>query len=390
MTNWLLRTFIKNSDRSEDPKVRAAIGILSGIVGIVCNVLLCGGKLAVGIATGSVSITADAMNNLSDATSSVVTMLGFRLAERPADEEHPFGHARYEYLSGLAVSALILIIGVELAKSSLDKVLHPAAVEFGWTTAAVLVGSILVKLWMSLFNTRLSKTIHSATLAATAADSRNDVITTSAVLLAALIEHFTAFRADGWMGLAVSCFILYSGVGLAKDTISPLLGENADPELREKIVDNIRACPKVLGFHDLMVHDYGPGQRFASIHVEMDRREDPMECHEIIDDLERECLKSHGVHLVIHYDPIVTDDPELDRMHVRVEQLLHTYDIRLGVHDFRMVPGKGHVNLIFDVVLPTDLRGQEADITAALEKALNQGSGVTYYPVITFDQSSFN
>ena len=390
MTNWLLRTFIKNSDHSEDPKVRAAIGILSGIVGIVCNVLLCGGKLAVGIATGSVSITADAMNNLSDAPSSVVTMLGFRLAERPADEEHPFGHARYEYLSGLAVSALILIIGVELAKSSLDKVLHPAAVEFGWTTAAVLVGSILVKLWMSLFNTRLSKTIHSATLAATAADSRNDVITTSAVLLAALIEHFTAFRADGWMGLAVSCFILYSGVGLAKDTISPLLGENADPELREKIVDNIRACPKVLGFHDLMVHDYGPGQRFASIHVEMDRREDPMECHEIIDDLERECLKSHGVHLVIHYDPVVTNDPELDRMHVRVEQLLHTYDIRLGVHDFRMVPGKGHVNLIFDVVLPTDLRGQEADITAALEKALNQGSGVTYYPVITFDQSSFN
>ena len=254
----------------------------------------------------------------------------------------------------------------------------------------MLAGSILVKLWMSLFNTKLGKTIHSATLAATAADSRNDVITTSAVLLAALIEHFTAFRADGWMGLAVSCFILYSGVGLAKDTISPLLGENADPELREKIVDNIRACPKVLGFHDLMVHDYGPGQRFASIHVEMDRREDPMECHEILDDLERECLKSHGVHLVIHYDPIVTDDPELDRMHVRVEQLLHTYDIRLGVHDFRMVPGKGHVNLIFDVVLPTDLRGQEADITAALEKALNQNSGVTYYPVITFDQSGFN
>ena len=390
MTNWLLRTFVRNSEDLEDSKVRAAVGQLAGIVGILCNILLFSGKLAVGLLTGSVSITADAMNNLSDATSSVVTMLGFRLAERPADEDHPFGHARYEYLSGLAVSALILIIGVELAKSSLDKVLHPAAVEFGWTTAAVLVGSILVKLWMSLFNTRLSKTIHSATLAATAADSRNDLITTSAVLLAALIEHFTAFRADGWMGLAVSCFILYSGVGLAKDTISPLLGENADPELREKIVDNIRACPKVLGFHDLMVHDYGPGQRFASIHVEMDRREDPMECHEIIDDLERECLKSHGVHLVIHYDPVVTNDPELDRMHVRVEQLLHTYDIRLGVHDFRMVPGKGHVNLIFDVVLPTDLRGQEADITAALEKALNQGSGVTYYPVITFDQSSFN
>ena len=390
MTNWLLRIFVKNSDHPEDPQVRASVGIFAGLVGIFCNVLLFGGKLAVGFLTASVSITADALNNLSDATSSVVTMLGFRLAERPADEDHPFGHARYEYLSGLAVAALILVIGVELAKSSLEKVLHPAPVEFGWVTAAVLVGSILVKLWMALFNTRLGKTIHSAALAATAADSRNDCITTAAVLAAALIEHFTAFAADGWMGLLVSAFILYSGVGLAKETISPLLGENADPELREKIVDKIRTCPKVLGFHDLMVHDYGPGQRFASIHVEMDRREDPMECHEIIDDLERECLKSHGVHLVIHYDPIITDDPELDRMHVRVEQLLHTYDIRLGVHDFRMVPGKGHINLIFDVVLPTDLRGREADITAALEKALNQGSNVTYYPVITFDQSSFN
>ena len=390
MTNWLLRTFVKNSDHPEDPKVRADVGFLSGIVGILCNLLLFGGKLAVGLLTHSVSITADAMNNLSDATSSVVTILGFRLAERPADNDHPYGHARYEYLSGLAVSALILIIGVELAKSSLDKVLHPADVIINWVTAAVLIGSILVKLWMALFNTKLGKIIHSATLAATAADSRNDVITTSAVLLATVIEHFTSFRADGWMGLAVSLFILYSGVGLARDTISPLLGENADPELREKIVDNIRACPKVLGFHDLMVHDYGPGQRFASLHVEMDRREDPMECHEIIDDLERECLKSHGVHLVIHYDPISTDDPELDRMHVRVEQLLHTYDMRLGVHDFRMVPGKGHVNLIFDVVLPMDLRGREAEITDCLEKALNQGSAVTYYPIITFDQSSFN
>ena len=390
MTNWLLRTFVKNSDHPEDPQVRASVGIFAGLVGIFCNVLLFGGKLAVGLLTASVSITADALNNLSDATSSIVTMLGFRLAERPADEDHPFGHARYEYLSGLAVAALILVIGVELAKSSLEKVLHPAPVEFGWVTAAVLVGSIAVKLWMALFNTGLGKTIHSAALTATAADSRNDCITTAAVLAAALIEHFTGFAADGWMGLLVSAFILYSGVGLAKETISPLLGENADPELREKIVDKIRACPKVLGFHDLMVHDYGPGQRFASIHVEMDRREDPMECHEIIDDLERECLKSHGVHLVIHYDPIVTDDPELDRMHIRVEQLLHTYDIRLGVHDFRMVPGKGHVNLIFDVVLPTDLRGQEDRISASLEQALNQDSPVRYYPVITYDQSSFN
>ena len=390
MTNLLLHTFVKNSDHPEDPKVRASVGRMAGIVGILCNCLLFLGKLAVGLLTRSVSITADAMNNLSDATSSVVTMLGFQLAERPADEDHPYGHARYEYLSGLVVSALILVIGVELGKSSLDKILHPAPVDFTWVTAGVLAASIAVKLWMSAFNNSLGKKINSSTLTATAADSRNDVITTAAVLIAALVEHFTGLQVDGFMGLAVSAFILCSGVGLARDTISPLLGENADPELREKIVDYIRDNPKVLGFHDLMVHDYGPGQRFASLHVEMDYREDPMECHEIIDNLERECLESHGVHLVIHYDPVVTDDPELDRMHVRVEQILHTVDLRLGVHDFRMVPGKEHTNLIFDVVLPSDLRGQEDKIQKTLSRELNTGSPTKYYPIITFDQSSFN
>ena len=390
MTNWLLHTFVKNSDHPEDPKVRAAIGILAGIAGICCNVQLFAGKLAIGLLTASVSITADAMNNLSDATSSIVTMLGFRLAERPADDDHPYGHARYEYLSGLAVATLILVIGLELGKTSIEKILHPEPVSFGLIPAAVLVVSILVKLWMASFNKKLGQKIGSSTLEATAADSRNDVITTGAVLIASLIELFTGFMADGYMGLGVAAFILYSGIGLARDTISPLLGEGADPELRRKIVDKISQNPKILGFHDLMVHDYGPGQRFASIHVEMDRREDPMECHEIIDDLERECLQSHGVHLVIHYDPIITDDPELDRMHVRVEQLLHKTDLRLGVHDFRMVPGKGHVNLIFDVVLPTDLRGREGEIQNMLRQELNRDSSVTYYPIITFDQSSFN
>ena len=390
MTNWLLHTFVKNSDHPEDPKVRAAIGILAGITGICCNVLLFAGKLAIGLLTASVSITADAMNNLSDATSSIVTMLGFRLAERPADDDHPYGHARYEYLSGLAVATLILVIGLELGKTSIEKILHPEPVSFGLIPAAVLVVSLLVKLWMASFNKKLGQKIGSSTLEATAADSRNDVITTGAVLIASLIELFTGFMADGYMGLGVAAFILYSGIGLARDTISPLLGEGADPELRRKIVDKISQNPKILGFHDLMVHDYGPGQRFASIHVEMDRREDPMECHEIIDDLERECLQSHGVQLVIHYDPIITDDPELDRMHVRVEQLLHKTDLRLGVHDFRMVPGKGHVNLIFDVVLPTDLRGREGEIQNMLRQELNRDSSVTYYPIITFDQSSFN
>lgn len=390
MTNWLLRTFVKNSEDLESPKVRSRVGVLAGVTGIVCNLLMFLGKLLVGIMTASVSITADALNNLSDATSSVVTMLGFWLGSRPADDDHPYGHARYEYLAGLAVSALILVIGVELGKSSLEKIFHPQAIRFGLVPALVLGASILVKFWMSAFNHTLGRKIHSETLEATAADSRNDVITTAAVLAASLIELATGLKVDGFMGLAVALFILWSGMGLAKDTVSPLLGEGADPELREKIVDKLRENPKVLGFHDLMVHDYGPGQRFASIHVEMDRREDPMECHEIIDDLERECLKSHGVHLVIHYDPVVTDDPELDRMHVRVEQILHKVDLRLGVHDFRMVPGKGHVNLIFDIVLPTDLRGQEEKIQNLLEEELNQEGGLRYYPVITYDQSSFN
>ena len=258
MTNWLLRSFVKNSEDLESPKVRSRVGVLAGVTGIVCNLLMFFGKLLVGIMTASVSITADALNNLSDATSSVVTMLGFWLGSRPADDDHPYGHARYEYLAGLAVSALILVIGVELGKSSLEKIFHPQAIRFGLVPALVLAVSILVKFWMSAFNHTLGQKIHSETLEATAADSRNDVITTAAVLAASLIELATGLKVDGFMGLAVALFILWSGIGLAKDTVSPLLGEGADPELREKIVDKLRENPKVLGFHDLMVHDYGP------------------------------------------------------------------------------------------------------------------------------------
>ena len=389
MTNWLLRTFIRNSEDLEDSKVRAAVGQLAGIVGILCNILLFSGKLAVGLLTGSVSITADAMNNLSDATSSVVTMLGFRLAERPADEDHPFGHARYEYLSGLAVSALILIIGVELGKSSLDKILHPASVDFGWVTAAVLMGSILVKLWMSLFNSALGKKIHSATLAATAADSRNDVITTSAVLVAALVEYFTKLRVDGYMGLAVCLFILYSGVGLAKETISPLLGEAGDPELQEQISRLVLSAPGVLGYHDLLVHDYGPGQRFASIHVEMDWADDPMHCHDIFDNIERDCMAKLKVNLIVHYDPVVIGDPELDRLKALVTGILQDIDVRLSIHDFRMVRGGGHTNLIFDMTVPADLMGQKKAIKQQLDQALS-GQPMRYYTVITYDSAVFN
>lgn len=384
MTQLLLRLFVKDSNN------RAAVGRLSGAVGIGCNALLFAAKLIIGLISGSVSITADAMNNLSDATSSIVTLLGFKLAEQPADEEHPYGHARFEYLSGLAVAALVIVIGFELAKSSVEKIIHPVPVEFSLPLALVLVLSIAVKLWMSLFNHTLGKKIHSTALLATAADSRNDCVATSAVLLAALIEMLTGLTIDGFMGLGVSVFILYSGANMAKETISPLLGESASPETQALIVDYVSANPKVLGYHDLMVHDYGPGQCFATLHVEMDKNEDPLLCHELIDDMERECLKSHNIHLVIHYDPVITDDPELTRLHDVVTGILKEMDPRLQIHDFRMVPGQGHTNLIFDVALPTDLAKQEKAIKRRLDETLSQQEPATYHTVITFDPMSFN
>lgn len=375
---------------TENTTERTASGRRAGAVGIVTNALLFAMKLAVGTLAGSVSITADALNNLSDASSSVVTLLGFKLAEKPADEDHPYGHARYEYLSGLAVAVMILFIGYELAKSSIEKIFAPQPVEFTWITAAVLLVSMGIKLWLAYFNHRLGKRIQSDTLLAAAADSRNDVVATGAVLLSGIVERFTGLGIDGFMGLAVAVFILYSGIGLAKNTISPLLGEAAGPELREQILDQIRSEPRVLGYHDLMVHDYGPGRRFASVHVEMDRREDPLVCHELIDGLERECFESHGIQLVIHYDPVVTDDPELDRMRAIVCAHLEAIDSRLAIHDFRIVPGSGRTNLIFDIGLPADLTGREKEIKARLDQQLSQNAPKKYETVITFDPEAFN
>ena len=389
MTNLLLRLFVKDADNTDSPKVRAAIGTLSGLVGIVCNILLFAFKLLVGTLTSSVSITADAMNNLSDASGSIVTFIGFRVADKPADEHHPYGHARAEYLSGLGVAALILVIGIELVKTSVKKIFAPTPVEFTAVAAVVLLASIGMKFWMNLFNRSLAKRIDSTALMATAADSRNDCITTFAVLVAAVVEKLTHIPVDGWIGLAVALFILYSGLNLAKDTISPLLGENADPELREKIVDYIVSQPKVLGYHDLMVHDYGPGQRFASLHVEMDCREDPLDCHELIDDMERECLRSHNVHLVIHYDPVVTDDPVMTALKNRVLCLLQAKDPRLSLHDFRMIPGKKHMNLVFDVALPRDLKDKGEELRSWVEDTLNAKGGMVYHVIITFDAADF-
>ncbi len=390
MTKFLLKLFVPGWKESQSPTIRAKIGKLSGAVGIGANLLLAVLKLIVGTAAGAVSVTADAMNNLSDATSSVVTLLGFRLAEKPADEEHPYGHARFEYLSGLAVAAIIVVIGFELAKTSVEKIFNPTPISLGWPMLAVLLGSIAVKLWLFGFNRMLGRHISSDTLLATAADSRNDCIATFAVLIAALIEWLTQWRVDGIMGLGVALFILYSGAMLGKDTISPLLGETASQELRELIVGVITTDPRILGYHDLMVHDYGPGQRFASLHVEMDKEEDPLECHELIDDLERACLEKHNIHLVIHYDPVVTGDPELDRMRNVVSSLLQEQDSRISIHDFRMVPGKGHTNLIFDMALPSELMARKKQLKQELDERLEQSEPGKYYTVVTFDMKDFN
>ena len=390
MTKLLLKMLQKKHPDANTGAYRAAVGSLSGTVGILCNMVLFAGKLLVGILSGSVSIMADALNNLTDCASAIVTLLGFKLAEKPADSEHPYGHARYEYLTALAVAALILVIGFELAKTSVERIISPAEVTMSLPMTLVLVGAIGVKLWMFLFNRTLSKSIDSAALMATAADSRNDCIATLATLAAALLQAVFSWRLDGIMGLAVAVFILYSGISLARETVSPLLGEAASPELRRVIREVLDAEPRVLGYHDLMVHDYGPGQRFGSLHVEMDCREDPMSCHELIDDLERLCLQKHSIHLVIHYDPVVTDDPELDAIKTLVGQVLTGMDKRLTYHDLRMVKGTGHSNVIFDVALPRDMAGKEDIITREVESALSEQRQSTVHAVITFDPADFN
>lgn len=368
--------------------IRARIGKLSGAVGIICNCLLAAGKLIVGHMTSSMSITADGLNNLSDGASSIVTLLGFKLAEKPADRKHPYGHARIEYIAGLTVAVMILFIGLELGKSSVQKFIDPEPIEFSITAAWVLCASILVKLFMMLFNLKMGRRINSNALLATAADSRNDVMTTSAVLAASIVEHFYDVRIDGVMGIAVSLFILYSGIKLAGETMSPLLGEGANPELQKQITDYINGCPMVLGCHDLMVHDYGPGRRYASIHVEIDKNEDPMACHARIDRMERECLKNYGTHLVIHYDPVVTDDPEVNSTKRLVNTIIKVRDGRLTIHDFRMVDDGESVKMSFDMILPEDLRGQEQSIKETVEKALDSLDSKKYYADITFDMES--
>ena len=308
------------------------------------------------------------------------------MAEKPADADHPYGHARYEYLSGLTVAVMIILIGVELFKSSLDKVLNPSPVDFSAAAAVVLIGSIIVKLWMSLFNRALGKKINSATLEATSADSRNDVISTSAVLIAALITHFAKVDLDGYMGVAVAVFILYSGIGLVKDTLDPLLGSAPDPALVDHIQKKILSYDGVLGTHDLMIHDYGPGRKFASVHVEMAAEDDVIKSHDVIDSIERDFLENENLNLIVHYDPIITGDEKINDLRSWLSDQVKAINPELSIHDLRVVPGNTHTNLIFDCVMPYDINMTESELKREIRKRVNL-KYPDYYCVMTIDSS---
>ena len=386
MTEFLLSRFVKGYPEVNDPQVRARCGNLAGLVGICCNLLLSAGKFLAGLLTGSVAISADAVNNLSDASSSIITLLGFRLAARPADDEHPYGHGRTEYLSGLAVSVMILLIGAELAKTSIQKILSPEPITTGMVSILILAASILVKFWMAAFNRHVGRLIRSATLEATAADSRNDVISTGAVLIATLLQMRFGWNLDGYMGLAVAAFILWSGWGLVKDSIAPLLGQTPDPELVRHIADVTLSYPGVLGIHDMIVHDYGPGRQFASLHAEMAASADVLESHDTIDRIEKYFLEQEGLHVVIHYDPIVTDDSETGEAREFFAAEAKKLDPRLSIHDLRMVPGTTHTNVIFDLVLPRELDSRTSELKHALQEAA-QRKNPLWLCVITAENS---
>ena len=384
MTNMLLRLFIKNCEDTQNPAVRSSIGKLAGLTGIVCNCLLTVLKLVIGLLVGSMAIIADGVNNLSDAASSLTTLLGFRMAQRPADKQHPYGHARYEYLSGLAVAALILLIGAELVKSSIAKIINPEPIDISAATIALLAASVAVKLWMSGFYKTLGKKINSTALYATSVDSRNDVISTCAVLLGCLVNYLFGLNIDGYVGLAVAIFILYSSVGIAKDTISPLLGQQADDELVDKITELVLSHEKVLGVHDLLVHDYGPGRCYASAHVELSADEDPMACHDIIDDIECDVLEKMNVHFVIHYDPVVQNDAEQNEMRRTVGEIIRELNPAFSIHDFRIVRGSAQSKLVFDLGVPYSMIEKKKEIKERIDAALNE-RGKKYITIIRFD-----
>ncbi len=386
MISLLAKWFILHRENTGDPAVRRAYGRLCGVLGIVFNVLLFIGKFIAGQISGSIAITADSFNNLSDAGSSVVTLLGFRLGGRKADKNHPFGHGRFEYLSGLVVSALILVMGVELAQSSIDKILHPTEVEVSVLAVAILLVSIAVKLYMAFYNKTIGKKINSAAMVATGMDSFSDTLSTLAVLIAMAVGHFTHVMIDGWVGVLVAVFILVSAYKAAVETLNPLLGQSPAPELVEHIRELVLGHEQVCGIHDLVVHDYGPGRMMISLHAEVPSDGNILELHDVIDSIEMELADELGCEAVIHMDPIVTNDVETVAMRERVEKLVQEVDAGASIHDFRMVTGPSHTNLIFDVAVPFDTVKSEADIEEEIRTRVRLLPG-SYYAVVRVEHT---
>lgn len=385
MFQLLSKLFIKNHEDYTDPKVRQSYGILAGAVGILLNFLLFAAKALAGLLSHSIAITADAFNNLSDAGSSVITLIGFRLSGQEADSDHPYGHGRIEYLSGLVVSAIILLMGVELIKSSFSKILHPELPDFSPVIVFILTLSILVKLYMYMYNHRISVRIDSAAMKATAADSLNDCIATAAVLASSLIGHFTGVSIDGWCGLIVGIFILRAGIEAAKDTVDPLLGKAPDPAFVEHIRSIVLSHPEVLDVHDLLVHDYGPGRMMISLHAEVPAEGDFLKLHDIIDNIERELQTTLSCSAVIHMDPVLTKDSETSRLHEIVSSLAKQLDPSVSVHDLRLVKGPTHTNVIFDVAVPFQFRMDDPEIRAYFSEKIRLLDG-SYFCVVNIDK----
>lgn len=384
MVTFLSKHFIRDYDNYSDPVVRKSYGKLAGIVGIISNVLLCAMKILIGFISGSIAIVADGINNLADASSSLITLIGFKLASMPEDKDHPYGHARYEYLTGLLVSVLIIIVGVQLLRSSVNKVLHPDPLNFSILTVIVLVIAIAIKVWQAIFNISIGKKINSLTLIATGTDSRNDVISTGAVLISLIIGKLSGFHLDGIMGCLVALFIIWSGIQLIRETVSPLLGEAPDQELVHDIQTLVLDNPGVLGTHDLIVHNYGPGKIFASIHIEVDSEGNLLEIHELIDDIEMKVKKTLNIEFTAHMDPVELNNPLVQQMNVLIAEAILIFDGIQSFHDLRIVPGIDHTNIIFDVVLKSDCILTHDDIISTLSDAVKKVDP-KYCVVVNFD-----
>ncbi len=387
MTRLLIKLFIRDAQNTEDRHVRTAYGNLAGIVGILCNALLFLGKYALGTLLGSIAVTADAVNNLSDASGNLVSLIGFRLGARRPDPKHPYGHARYEYLAGLIVCVIILSIGLSLAMESVEKILHPATPRLSPVMVWVLVASILVKLWLFLFYRFIGKKISSETLLCSAADSRNDVLATGAVLLSIGLSHLTKWSIwDGITGLLVAIFILISGFLLLQNTLSPLVGEAPDRELVERIEKKVLSYPGVMGIHNLMVHDYGPGHVFASFHIEFPAEADVLASHDLIDLIEHDFLLEEHILVTIHYDPIVTSDERVAHLRAYFTEAAKQFDPRVTIHDLRIVPGTTHTNIVFDCVLPADYDRPEQEVLSYFEAKAKEKSP-DYICVVEIEQN---